>query len=84
MSSKFVEIAGFATVIFGIILLSLLFSAVFSVIGGTIFYFLWNWLTPLVWAAAPTFSWLQAVGIWFLVGMIARLFLDERVMTSVR
>lgn len=62
-----------AGVVGGIVLLAVFISLFFGLISGTIFYFLWNWLAPLVWAGAPAFSWLEAVGIWFLVGMIGRL-----------
>lgn len=73
----FIKFLGFGTLTIGAIstlfIVALVFSLVFSLLSGTVFFFLWNWLAPLVWAAAPVLSWFEAVGIWFLVGMVSRM-----------
>lgn len=72
----FIKFLGLGTLTFGSIVIlfivGVLFSLLFSLVTGTVFFFLWNWLAPIVWVAAPIFSWFEAVGIWFLVGMVSR------------
>lgn len=43
--------------------------ALFSLIPGTIFFFLWNWIVVPVFAA-PALTFLQAWGLWLLIGLL--------------
>lgn len=56
--------------ILGFIALVLLWVIGSSALVGLVFMLLWNWLAPVFWHPAPSLSFLQAWGLWFLLGMI--------------
>ena len=46
-------------------------------IEGALFMFLFNWLTPLFWPAAPELTFLQSVGILFFINFLGNLLFKQ-------
>lgn len=45
-----------------------------SAIMGLLVMFAWNLVIPIFWATAPTLNYLQSVGVWIIIRIIAGIF----------
>lgn len=68
--NKLANLSGCLGLAFGIILI----YALANLFVGWLFMSLWNWLLPLIWIAAPIFTFWQALGIVMLLTIIGSLF----------
>ena len=68
--SKLTDLSGCLGLGFGIILV----YVIVNLFIGWIFMSLWNWLLPLIWTAAPIFTFWQAFGVVMLLTIIGGFF----------
>lgn len=59
-------------------LLVLVLAIGLGALEGLIFMFLWNWLAPMFWAAAPIFTFWQAWGVCILLNLIGNFFKSSK------